>query len=157
MSFSKSLLILVVSLSALSLLVTGCALTRTNIRAVSETFFHAVMAKDYEQLRQTVESDKDVPSKQAWENGSFFVDRTKDRNIQELWMKGPISGYVIDEISFEDSIGIAYRPGRLVHINFVLSGEKFVAMFIIDHKANEWYPVSNPTASSNILMWFEKL
>jgi hypothetical protein len=158
----KSAIILAICILTLVFLVAACSVERTDPRAVVIAFFRATMGKDYMQLQQLMEIDA-VHNSQAWENGSFIIDRTYDKAIRDRWAKGPIAGYTIDEITFEDDLSPNPSPvtRKLAHVRFSAIGRKFVASLTIEPRNGKWYPVPNPTilshnVSDDIVIWFEE-
>ena len=82
-----------------------------------------------------------VPSKQAWNTGSFIYDGTQAK-IKELWLTAPIRDYTIDQIGFQDFSGpFISGTKKMVAVIFFVSGEKYGAGFLIEKQGNEWYPV----------------
>lgn len=156
-TFSKGMITIIVFTVGLSFLVTGCNSNHTNDKTVSVDFFSTMMVRDYQQLQKLVDKDS-MPDSQAWEGGRFIVDNTLDNAIEALWIKGPIRGYTISQISLENDnrTGSLFLQ-KIAYINFRLLERDFVAKFVIRYKNPEWYIVSNPTPTGDVLIWFEEL
>ncbi len=139
----------------LALFLVGCAPDRSDARAVSESTFRAILAKDYQQLRQLVGPGGNIPDEQAWRDASFLRDATPGERVKEQWVKGSISGYTLTESSFQDWQGLAYRPEKLAQVHFVLAGKSYMAAFPIADVGGKWSPGSNP-GSSDFFIRFEE-
>jgi hypothetical protein len=144
-----------VVLAVLSLFLVGCALDRSDPRAVSEAAFRAIMGKDYPQLRQLVGCGAVIPDEQPWQQASFVRDRTGDERIKQSWLKGSIGGYALNEVRMEDFQGPRFLPERLVEVHFSLAGKTYVATFPITLCDNQWSPGTNPQ-SGDFFIRFEE-
>jgi hypothetical protein len=134
-----------VVLAMLSFLVVGCAVDRSDPKAVSEAAFRAIMAKDYSQLRQLVGCGAVIPDEQLWQEASFIRDRTVNEMIKQAWRKGSVGGYALNEVTMEDFQGPRFLPEKLVEVHFIFSDKRYVATFPITLCDNQWSPGMNPT------------
>lgn len=163
MRFLRVKTLLVILGLCLSIPLSGCGINRSDVAAVAEAFFRATLAKDYNQLQLLLESGS-APSRDAWAQGLFFVDRTQDKFVQRLWTTGSVGAYTINQITFEDDISAKPDPAlkKLAHVTFMLSGKRLVASFTMRLSGRDWYPFSNPThvfsanISDDILLWFDE-
>ncbi len=124
----------------LSLTATGCQkpdLDRKDAKAVAETFFRAVMAKNYQRVQDVMGSGGNIPSKQAWNDGSFMTELKP--GLKERWLTGPISEYTINEIALNDLTQPTSR--KLVAVSAMIDGRKGGIAFSMERQENEWYPV----------------
>lgn len=145
MSLVKSKITLSLLLLVLSLATLGCSADRSGPRVVSELTFRAILAKDYQQLRQLVGHGGSIPRQQAWNDASFIRDYTSNERIKERWMKGSIGGYALNEVVMEDFQSLSVHFERLVQMRFVLSGKGYVATFPITLGDNKWSPGMSPS------------
>ncbi len=139
------------TLTMLSRFLVGCALDRSDPNAVSEAAFGAIMAKDYGQLRQLTGCGAAIPDEQPWANAAFIWDGTVNESVKQLWLKGSIGGYAVDEVTTEDFQGPRFLPEKLVQVHFGLSGKRYVATFPITLCDNKWSPGTNPSLGDFII------
>lgn len=148
-------IVISVLLAVFSLLAAGCALDRSDARAVAESTFRVILAKDHQQLLQLVAPGGHIPGNAAWNDASFIRDTTPNEGIKAQWVKGPIGGYTLKELTLEDWQGIEYRPEKLAQVHFILAGKSYVATFTVTYVGDKWSPGTNPL-SRDFLIRFEE-
>ena len=148
-------IVIPVLLAVFSLLPAGCALDRSDARAVAESTFRVILAKDHQQLLKLVAPGGHIPSNAAWNDASFIRDTTPNEGIKAQWINGPIGGYMLKELTLEDWQGISVRVEKLAQVHFILAGKNYVATFPITYVGDQWSPGSNPL-SRDFLIRFEE-
>ncbi len=128
------------------------AVDRSDPQSVSSASFTAILAKDYEQFRRLAVTGN-LPSEAEWRNGSFIRDYTPGETIKALWRQGPIRDAALGEPTYEDYQGPLNNPvapyryvgqirpafsERVVQIPFVLSGQSYLATFVIAQSDGRW-------------------
>lgn len=131
---------------------------RSDPRSVSSASFAAILGKDYEQFRELAVVGN-LLTEADWRNGSFIRDYTPAETIKTLWRQGPIRGVAPGEPMYRDYQSPLNNPvapyryvgqirpsfsERLVQIPFVLSGQSYLATFVIAHVAEKWSVGSSP-------------
>ncbi|MBI5035435.1 MAG: hypothetical protein HZB51_33325 [Chloroflexi bacterium] len=132
-----SLLFIIMILTSLA---TGCGINQSDARqssfGIAETFFRALMAKNYPKVRELMGEHAGI-ERHGWDNGYFIHDSTPSEKMKAIWISGAIDEYAIDEIAFTDYTAQG-MPLKAARISFTLQEQKHVAIITLEERNDGW-------------------
>ncbi len=145
-----------------AILLVGCGVNSIDARVssfgVAESFVRALYAKRYEEVERWLGKHSGI-ERFAWDSGIFIHDSTQGEVMKQLWLRGPMVDYTIDDIELRDYT--AQRvPLKLARVHFTLAGQRYTALVTIEFHSegwlgdNGWYATMT-RLSDNFILGFE--